>query len=606
MPREQHKGRGRSPRADGPKVQVVGPPRPSLKGAPKSPRSVASTDSGSRSSSRSLVGQPKDHRQPQKSAKKDRDVGQRLRQALARQQKRHSHDPSKKSMQLYHSAVSPHVTMIQSHLATSKLPWAIVRAIGQMMDPLNYAPSRLASIQCLSGVGTAQCVETYTESLSWPSTPLNTNFLPAGPRGRVLTTDPLKRAMVLLRDPVVMGVTQRSFPENVPLSIYRIVTPVLWNWLPQMTFNCPFTCLTHDGGTQKYANWQPVALINGKNAFWVDAATQAQASIDIHGVVLDAAGSVGAEVKMVLNRHISEFEDELSDVSGSFTVPAVGSTFDIGPVNITTSGYYSLQLRMTAANAGIPPTKMISFRMTGIFLRVATVLTHVHLTHRDVIESTGWTMKDIKVLGAGILVSNTTAEMFKSGTIYARQLMTDTVWYDGLGDVDAYTETNTRMNNGGTPMEKGLYAIGIPCSVDSLELKPAVNSIDYEAGLSAPSSYTTWTYRPFCTGGGVQVLFAPVADQASVTTMNADLLTHIMRGLEFTGSSQMVLVAEPVLARMVTEMVLDELQRAPLFFENPLHFSDIRRFLSNAGSWAWRNRAMIAGVASHLLARTAA
>lgn len=474
---------------------------------------------------------------------------------------------------------------------------SLTAPIGQFADPVSYRPTRLPDVTSLSSAGTAVASLSVVDTLHWPLECLGGTEVPSLINGPVVA-DPLNRLVVVLRDPIVMAVVEdSSLPISVGTSIYRLHSPKLWSFLPQDDFAPAFTHVYYVSGAKRYGDWQPVAHNAGVQGFWLDANTTWPAYVDIAGMVNDDYTMSGSEIKVQLVRHVTDGVVE-DYARSAFTLPAYTNPFTVPTINVTASGYYSLTLTATAPASGVDQSRTLT--LTGVVTLTTQIgLVHRHIVHPDIAASDGKIVQDIRVLGAAFLASNVTAEFFKGGSVYAKQIPQRVVWYENCATPTDLTSANVRLMYDG-PLEKGFYGFVKPQGLDSLSMNPAVDLVTDASKTLVSTSYQHYLFKPFSVPGAIQVLFCPPDTTASTNSAACTLLVHFTRSMEFQTSSQLLSVESPELTREALLQIMDALDRLPQFYENPLHWSQIRAALERAGKFVWNNRALIAQIVTYL------
>jgi hypothetical protein len=483
------------------------------------------------------------------------------------------------------------------------LPKVANPAVGQFADPVSYKPVRLPDVTSLSSAGTAIASLAVVDSIHWPLTCLATANLPKLASGDPIVADPLARMVVVLRDPIVMAVVQDSTYHNTTgPSQYNVVCPGnLWRWFPNEEYRPVLTHVTWRAGPKRYGDFQPVAHNAETQAFWVDASPTDTASLTFSLTAIDDCGCSAYSIRLVLHRHLGDGDVE-EGYNSEFNIPVTGGTVNGVLTPITAAGYYSICMRVLSfPPAGLVTNRLLAFTINNLYFTMQPSLCHRHIVHPDIATGDGRVIQDVRVLGSAFLASNVTAEFFKGGAIYAQQTPPRSAWFEGCESPAAIMANNVHLTYDG-PLQKGFYGFVKPQGLEALSLRPALDPIT--DGICG--SYLHRVFTPFASTGQIQVLFLPPDTTASTNSAACTLVVHFTRSMEFTSQSQIVNVNCSQLSREQLLAIMDALDRMPQFFENPLHWAQIKAAIANSARWAWNNRAMLVKVLEMLVAAKSA
>lgn len=496
--------------------------------------------------------------------------------------------------------------------AVPSLPRGLIPLLGQFVDPAHYAPQRLPDVTSASTVGTAVCTLCAADTMLWdPILSLSGRLDPAHLYPKVpgtvggdsyvpLLSDQEARLVVSFRDPVCLGViTTGPFELSVPtqLDSRNIYGDGLKLDAGDMDLELGFI---YASGANRYGNIQIPARVSGgtRAAMWYDGADGAVPVVSIaisfrtqvaHGFMLELRVHFWHDEKNCVEEWVDSVHVVPGDLSCSF---GVNGSFPC-------SGYRSFQLHVEPDD----PTSFLFETISGVVVS-ATVSTQValcHVFHPSILDAAMAgnahpLIGQARQLGNTVLISNNTAEMFKSGTVYARQVDGTVPWYQcALSPADITSANVHTMYDG--PLAKGLYAIVKPQGVDCLSLEDVV----IEAASANDTAFGL-NFRPFSTSGTVVALLMP--SHPTPNTPATSMVVHFFRGMEFTTQSQLFNVDVCNMPRATLLPFLDELSHFRQFYENPLHMRDITDAIKNAGKWAWDNRGTIKEIAK-LLAEAA-
>jgi hypothetical protein len=438
-------------------------------------------------------------------------------------------------------------------------------------------------------VGTAVCALSQTLQLKWNGDEdvETANWSMVGP-DRLLISDPSHRLLIKLRDPVVALIVSEFGPATLSTSTYAIgvsnvsnsdflsATPKLV--LGAEPVNIPLTGVFHHSGPIRYPDTTPGGWNTTKTerVVWIDASSGKPTIFRLSAIV--GAYPVSVTALAYTNEHVP------SVYSTSTFVAGVASTKDI---TVNRSSYYSFMLKNEATGG---PGVSTVFEITNFQVLVSVTQWFSHYTHLSMMESLP-SMDKVRVLGDALLCTNTSAEMYKSGTVYARQPQTSGPWLSEGTDLEDFTASNVAELYSG-PLAKGLYAITKPQGEVPLQFNEATNVS--KNSLSLPG------FMPLNNYGSVHVLLVPA--DVTATAPKTTVTLHFFRGLEFTTDSQMYVVRRCGVPRSALPMIFDALSKAQQFHENPLHLADIAKSLRSFGEWGWRNRSEIASIVKMIAA----
>lgn len=481
-----------------------------------------------------------------------------------------------------------------SHLVKTHVPKLSPfksQALGQFADPVTYHPTRLPDVTSLSSVGTAIAPLVIVESLHWPTTTLPVSGLPVLPDGAIVG-DPLARLVCLLRDPVVTAVVQDStFSTSTTDCVMRWPSPVNIAWAADVPYDVEITHGEFVSGPERYGTWQPVAHNGNWQGLWVDSNPTSPTHLYFNFTTTHEGSYGGRQFKVLWYCFTSDGEREQV---GSCLFNMGNGVYNVGPFDAQYSGYYCAELSLIGENNFT--NEQIKFREVSLTSYTSLPLVHRHVVHPDISGSDGRIVEDVRVLGSAFLATNVTAKFFKGGTVFAQQVTQTNVWYDGCESAAQIMANNAALTYDG-PLDKGLYCFVKPQGENALSLRPCVDLIEHDAD-EVTMSYVHYLFHPFRVPGTVQVLFSPLDPTGADIGSACNLTVHFTRSIEFTSSLQLVLLDHTSLPREALLSLLDSLDHIGQFYENPLHWADIKRALAKAGKWSWENKAMLAQVAA--------
>jgi hypothetical protein len=475
--------------------------------------------------------------------------------------------------------------------------------VGQYVDPLHHAPIRLPDVGSATCLGTAVATLSLTTTLDWSATEIDGTKCPVVDDGNgdtlKIVDGPYNRLVVSVRDPACLGIVQEG-PFPTTASVYQgglydpeisIVSGIPMDW--QLGF------MSLSSGPKRYEDSFTSGVVSDGSVqvVWIDASAGATASLTYMLSFVAGAYTNTAHATAELLRWT---DDETFDVEKTALVNLTGldSNMLFSFIEIVHSGYYSVRFVVNDSDDA-HPCLGVHVTYNSAQLTVQTQFTFVHVVHTAVYNellspATQPLIGQVRVLGNTFLATNTTAEMFKSGTVYARQIDGTLPWYLCCKSPDDFTSANVMTSYDG-PMSKGLYSVVKPQGEGCMDLH------DLRLGPSyTGTNPVIVNMAPFKFQGVLPMLFCPAAPTAAAPS--ASLTIHFVRGIEFTTQSQLMNVNVSEVARVEILALLDELAHVPQFYENPLHLKAIAAALARAGKWAWANKSEIAAVAKAIAA----
>jgi hypothetical protein len=516
-----------------------------------------------------------------------------LAQHAVKSQKAKAHQDQAKSIRAAMTAVKG--------LKTGHLP----QMLGQYVDPLHHKPMRLPDVSSATCLGTAVSTISMVAQIAWPATAPSTSRVPifaddfgATPR---IVDDVNARAMVVVRDPICMGILQAGVWDVAVASTYQstinfpVTSPVRDRVSPGVSRWVEYSWFQLTAGPLRYENaFLAVAVDDASvGAVWIDSSATNPSTVT-YSVSFNVHTAMRFTMDLVLWRDDTEF-DVVSSVSQSI---ATGTNTVTQLFSLPVSGYWSLRTTFTDADDA-NPNSAIALITETVAVAVTTAFTFIHLVHESIMDEITATtstpkLSQIRVLGHSVLLSNSTADMFKSGQLYARQIDGTRPWFQCLGTPEQFTMANPATSYD-APMDTGIYAYVKPQGIGALDLHDVLLS-----GPLTGTSSVLVNIRPFKFQGVLPILMIPSLAASNGAT--AVMTYHLVRGIEFATQSQLFQVDVASIPRAELLHLLDLLAHTQQFYENPLHLRDIGRALAKAGKWAWDNKAEIGSVAKAIAA----
>lgn len=404
-------------------------------------------------------------------------------------------------------------------------------------------------------------------------------------------------------DPYVLGVhpVVAKLTGGIPRSYYGAtqLTNPSWNpvsrfmSMPQLStpdpnlppFVLDFIELVPASTTEdSYGPFLPFFDTSAGRCLWIDAAPEAPADV-ILNLTLNNNTSIAADRFYFSLYPFQKGEDTVTDMAASYTVavpltnPSATAT---ATLVVNYSGYYYVGLRGTltcSANltAAFVPTLAVNTRCSVVSKYI--INPNIRLTSYSQTEISIPLPRSIQVLGAATLVSNTTAPLYKDGTIYASSSTADATWYEFTSrDTEVMLSTNSSNTYAG-PWAKGAYGWIAP---SDFKMR---NSIEHAAN----GMYYNRTYIVDATGDedGRLLGFNQFRISSSVVQGVPASKTMIRYAVayEFESTSQMFVLGTAQIAPSERDDALFAATKLARFSENDIHDSAFGRAISKAGNW---------------------
>lgn len=301
---------------------------------------------------------------------------------------------------------------------------------------------------------------------------------------------------------------------------------------------------TKPTNTEQITTTRPIGLSSGRSFIWVDKGERVSFKIMITPSS-DASLTFVNPLRVTFYRWVGPHEPHRLTHTTEFTLEA--------DVDLPESGYYTWSYTFAEAVAvtGQPSIRVELKNISTAISRTA-FLASATLGSASVGDT-------VRRTAASLLLSNTTAELHKGGSIIAARILADD---DGIGDLSI--DPGTKADKYVGPGAKGLYTY-MDFDSDAEAFSQAYNTMAYPTclldinsyvhviRLNPAAEYTDQTYQITVTG-----LFEFRSDsmlfQRAVPTLSHDALVE---------------------ARRVNNATM-------YFYENPLHMSDVWRYIKTA------------------------
>lgn len=485
----------------------------------------------------------------------------------------------------------------------------VTAMLHQTMEPLTAPLIRISPPGDLSSEGTAVSKPTNTFTLDWTALPVvpTTTIFQLGPQimrngafSQILGKNS-QQPFVLLMDPIVGYITRTI----APASAWALVAPGTFNIFynmsmsfsgvaaagftgvdtvaePNSTINLPITTMTFASGPWRpYGDYTVAGNVDGRRVFWADGSD----SLNAAGVTVAFGQSWGFTFKInnlgaapiaintwniQLNLHTSENDRiQVNNWLGA-AVPAFGSV-TVNCDSLNYSGYFSIDLSFNDALLQTP------IQLSQLQLKMNTVYAYSHVVYTSQ-QDKALMIDNLRVNGSSMLLSNTTTDISKGGTVYAVQSPGERPWNTWLTSEAVIAGANTQSRTV-QPWNKGLYCYVKPQGAQPLRLETAY-----------PKTYSNDTvlpafpnFRPFADRGYVVALISPPVQLTTTPQYpTAQVTATFCRAIEFSTTDQFFNVKTSEVASSYFNSYADLIRTAPQFFENPIHLATIGRLLTGA------------------------
>jgi len=183
--------------------------------------------------------------------------------------------------------------------------------------------------------------------------------------------------------------------------------------------------------------------------------------------------------------------------------------------------------------------------------------------HRSIVDLDlqGETISTIRIMGVSLMYSNTTAEIYKSGTVALAQVPKPNMWDNYL----SLTKITKVSGNASMNASTGAFGFIKPNDYPDFEM---LNFINFDqTGVLTSFEYDVVPKHSFI------VLF--IANVAETTGSQQSGRWTISHSLEYLTNNQWIEKKTPRGSKELYEEALSAVKLIPQFHENPFHLSDI-------------------------------
>lgn len=478
----------------------------------------------------------------------------------------------------------------------------VAAMLHQSADPMTAPLVRVKDPSCVAPEGTAVAKVFETFDVNWGDTDL-TRTVPTVFTGQAGTTtstadilyDESAYIMVLTRQPVVASITRQEASAD---STYIVHT--LEESSPTIITHSTFLTLTgysHNDGPQPYGNFQPNAAREGFTAVWLDSSALP--------LVNQSTLSVTATFSQDLSGGVRSMDITLVRMTAAGMSPVVEVRFPFVPAGVATtvvlpipsSGYYGLELAFNAANDSAVPNNLMLSHEIVYTNKTRFVMRHNMLLEDAVMKTF---VRNSRVNGSSVLVSNRSPDIVQGGTVYATQFPGDVTWYNSFSNLSNITNVNPALRHVGM-WKEGLYAFVKPQGSSAGASPFALSKVSSAANPDDPLT-GTYNFDPFNLSGFVCVVVSPPtvdpANPDQYATSNATIT--VCQALEYSTTQQLVNVRTTGITSIEHGEYIDALSQLPQFYDNKFHMSDIWTFVKKTAQkvieWAPVVKRVVDGV----------
>lgn len=241
-------------------------------------------------------------------------------------------------------------------------------------------------------------------------------------------------------------------------------------------------------------------------------------------------------------------------------VACLDCAIGLNTVDLLKSGYYTFAVRAKVAAPVMTIT--VSMRSASDFL--------CHLAMPNIPEKSAL-IGEMRTNSAAVLFTCEASELNKSGKIVGYQVPASNAW-------QSYLDFNNVSDQRGSctkPLATGLYGFLKPSRMEDFDLVRPFTVVD---GTVVGADYQIVPQHDYI------VVSANTANTAGLSYPGGDCYLTLAWGVEFISSDVWFNAIPPPLSGPQFQAQLEQLKRCEQWHENPLHFSDITKFLREKGT----------------------
>jgi len=481
--------------------------------------------------------------------------------------------------------------------------------IYMIMDPLHARvfPIQFEADPCADGACALPFRQTFNFDWTVTRTTEPVLMIPGAVTGTTqpLLEDPTTQPFVILRDPVVEGIHRALGPGTTTPCVYTatfgnglygmgdVITGYMFRMTPNYEVEFPVSYLAHSSGLAAYGPRHTAGTwADGEvRFFWIDTPGTLSGSPTLTKIDISVTANQttpGNSLRVNFFRYISASErvNTGASIFPALTAGVAGSITSFTP--LFGSGYYGMQVE---SSESFPICDLV------FTLQVTTYATSVyrHVARYGIYDHTA-DVRGARVLGEGILVSNTSPQAVKSGNVYTVSLTGDSPWYWYLSAITRFTDLPNKRYEMHS-WDVGCYTYVKPESSTSQQAGPwaYVNAFDtLVTGSPAPN------FQPFRALAFSMVLVVPAQMGATANPSWPTAMATVTYGsaFQFTSESQWIWTMP---CHMPGRGLQLRIANAPQFFANETHLSDIWRAVVRHAKPVWHGVSTVGNGISNIV-----
>jgi len=341
------------------------------------------------------------------------------------------------------------------------------------------------------------------------------------------------------------------------------------------------SALVYTSGTKKYGDiiqcWQ---FDPQRRCFWVDANNSFGGATLFFGFKCDPNTTIHPGGLTV---HLCRWTNSLSDQPYATVV-----TGDVAPsgdglaeFDVKESGYYYFKISgiLTPTVEAVSTGISVTLGYENDLYMISHHLLNENLNLNSYGEKRACDVKRAQAVGCSLLMTNTTAGAYRSGTVTARVLQNEDLWWDftGVGTEEITSAASPLIYT--NKWETGCYSVTFPNQLRYSDVARYERKRTYN--MSNPLTTTDLNYNGFVGANLIRVEVG--ATSAAAGAISAKFTFCV--GYSFITDTQMFNLKMPDVAPEVWEKASFQLARLQRFHENPWHWSDITSAIKKAAGW---------------------
>jgi hypothetical protein len=421
-------------------------------------------------------------------------------------------------------------------------PQALAILMKALMDPANCDPIRMPINR--SSTETALAASHLLVDLDFSQGSTDTTNLAGGTQFIAMFRNPLRTMIISYPNASTLAFSYASTAINGVVST-SVAAPLERNlvWQPAASTG---TAGFSPHGSYLYPAYGGVA--EQRQGFWIDASTNYNATVTFNVTWTSVGTSVASAIRtyqFLNNDWVQLYETSIVPAVG--TVPATRT--------ITSQGYYAFSY--ASSNSGVDSISAITVSWTS------SGPSYGHISAPGLISNAS-SIDCCRINAASMLLTNTTSELNKAGTMGIRNCPKLSNWQDDLTLSAIRTLSHTVLS----PFERGAYAFLKPWDREDF------NFVKFDASSSI--NYSTF---PILAESSFTVMITQVPLTASLTYAGGQMQFQYNAHLEFASSNTWFPLGICPVGGLAEMQLMDLIANETNLFENPLHIAAILSFL---------------------------